>query len=502
MSKVQSLLDKGQRTPDTGLRAVDELTNKSATALAALIRSRVVSPVEVMDAHLRRIEAINPRLNAIVTLAPDAPQQAREAESALMRGEIKGPLHGVPVTVKDTIDTRGLRTTCGSRLRATHVPAVDATAVERLKAAGAIVLGKTNASEMALTYEADNPVFGRTNNPHDLSLTPGGSSGGEAAAISACLSPAGLGSDLMGSIRVPAHFCGVVGLKPTTGRIPCAGHTPPATGALSLGAVIGPMARRVEDLSLLLSVLSGLSAAESVSAPKGEKIEKASVLRGCRIAWYASDGVAPVNQETLAALQRVAHVLSEAGLNVKEERPPGIERGPELWSRLFSRAASGYLQRFYDGQENLAGADARFLIAAAAAADSAPPTLDDFLNAWNERDCLRDALVRWMDETPLIVAPVGASQAFEHGARKIKIGEQSLSVFRAFSYAQTYNVFGLPAVSVPAGRTRAGLPVGVQIIGRPFAEETVLAAAAIVEAALGGWIQPEESMNAATMNDE
>jgi Asp-tRNA(Asn)/Glu-tRNA(Gln) amidotransferase A subunit family amidase len=469
---------------------LDELTNKSATKLAAMIRSREVSPVEVMEAHLRRIEALNPKLNAIVTLASDALERAREAEAMLMRrGEMKGALHGVPVTVKDTIDTQGLRTTCGSALYAGRVPPVDAEAVARLKAAGAIVLGKTNTAEMALTYEASNPVFGRTANPHDLRLTAGGSSGGEAAAIGACLSPAGLGSDLMGSIRVPAHFCGIVGLKPTTARVPSAGHTPPAIGALSLGAVVGPLARRVEDLSLLLNALAETNASQSVYAPAERKTESAIELRGCRVAWYASDGVSPVNQETVKALQSAARALDEAGLIVREERPPGVERGPQLWSALFSRAALNYLRRAYEGQENLAGPDAQFLLSAA---HSQTQTLDDYLRAWNERDYLRGELIRWMEETPLIVAPVGASGAFEHGARKILVGEQSVSIFRAFSYSQTYNVYGLPAISIPAGRTSAGLPVGVQIIGRPFAEETVLAAASIVEAALGGWLPPPD----------
>lgn len=454
-----------------------------------MIRARAVSPVEVMEAHLRRVEALNPRLNAIVTLAPDALERAREAETSVMRGEMKGLLHGVPVTIKDTIDTKNLLTTCGSALRARHVPAIDAPAVKRLKAAGAIVLGKTNVAEMALTYEASNAVFGSTSNPHDLRLTSGGSSGGEAAAISCGLSPAGLGSDLMGSIRVPAHFCGIAGLKPTAGRVPCAGHTPPATGALSLGAVIGPMARRIEDLSLLLNVLTGLNATESVSAPMKQMPEETpDLLRGCRVAWYAFDGVSPVNEETLAAVQRVARALDAAGLFVEEQRPPGVERTPELWSRLFSRAALNYLRQAYKGHENLASADARFLLSIAAAAT--PPKPDDFQEAWNERDYLRAELVRWMNETPLIIAPVGSIQAFEHGARKVRIGDDELSIFGAFSYAQTYNVFGLPAVSVPAGRTREGLPVGVQIIGRPFAEETVLAAASIVEAELGGSTPP------------
>src|SRR5712691_49452 len=234
----------------------EELTTKSATELAALIRSRAVSPVEVVEAHLRRIERINPSLNAIVTVSADALEQARVAEAALMSGEI-GPLLGLPLTVKDTIDTKGLRTTSGSRLRANHFPDRDATVVARLKAAGAIILGKTNTAEMAIPYETNNPVFGRTNNPHDLNRTAGGSSGGEAAAIAAGLSPAGIGSDLSGSIRVPAHFCGIAGLKPTIGLAPMDGHTPSATGLLSVGACIGPMARTVADLSLLFRVIAG-----------------------------------------------------------------------------------------------------------------------------------------------------------------------------------------------------------------------------------------------------
>lgn len=467
---------------------MDELVNHSATKLAAMIRGREVSPVEVMKAHLRRIEALNPRLNAVVTLAPDALARAREAEEALMRGDVSGALHGVPVTVKDTIDTAGLRTTCGSALRADYVPAVDATAVARLKAAGAIVLGKTNVAEMAMTYEADNPVFGRTNNPHNLSLTSGGSSGGEAAAISCGLSPAGIGSDLMGSIRVPAHFCGVVGLKPTTGRVPCEGHTPPATGTLSLGAVIGPLARRIEDLSLLLNVLTGFNEREALSAPLAQASAKVFELRGWRVAWYAFDGVSPVSEETVETVKSAASALGEAGLVVEERRPVGVERAPALWAKLFSRAALNYLRQVYSGQEHMAGADAQFLLSASA--DAELPTVDDFLDAWNERDQLRAELLRWMNETPLIVAPVGATHAFEHGTRRVQVAGQSLSVFRAFSYSQTYNVFGLPSVSVPAGRTREGLPIGVQIIGKPFAEESVLAAAAIIEASLGGWLPP------------
>jgi amidase len=468
---------------------MDELTRHSATRLVELMRARAVSPVEVVEAHLRRIEDLNPGLNAIVTLAPDAISRAREAEAAIMRGDAIGPLHGVPLTVKDTIETQGLRTTSGSLMRAQFIPGEDAPSVARLKKAGAILLGKTNVAEMAMSYEADNPIFGHTNNPHDLTRTPGGSSGGEAAAIAARLSPAGVGSDLMGSIRVPAHFCGIVGLKPTTGRVPIAGHFPLATGPFSLGAALGPMARRVEDLSLLFGVMAGLNSSGSMSVPTDTaRHQDGPDLRGCRVAWYADDRVTPVTKGTRQAVEAAAHALDEAGLAVDEERPPGVERGQDLWSALFARAALCHLRELYAGNEEKAGAFARFILASARRA--APPALDEFINAWTERDRLRAALVKWMDGTPLIIAPVGAISAFEHGARKVMVGDQSLSIFRAFSYSQTYNVFGLPSVCVPAGRSREGLPVGVQIVGRPFAEESVLAAARIIEAATGGWQPP------------
>src|SRR6266498_6008400 len=236
---------------------MDELTNQSATRLLEMMSRREVSPVEVVQAQLRRIEKLNPTLNAIVTIAPDVLSKASEAEAAISRGESKGGLMGLPITIKDTIETGGLRSTSGSSRRAQFIPERDAPAVARLKAAGAIILGKTNTAEMAMDYTADNPVFGRTNNPYDLSRTPGGSSGGEAAAIASCMSPGGIGSDLAGSIRIPTHFCGVVGLKPTVGRVPGAGQFPPAIGPYSLGAVIGPMARSMNDLRLLFNVLAG-----------------------------------------------------------------------------------------------------------------------------------------------------------------------------------------------------------------------------------------------------
>jgi len=465
----------------------EELTAKSATELAALIRSRALSPIEVVEAHLRRIERINPPLNAIVTLAGDAQDRARNAESALTGGEKIGPLHGVPLTVKDTIDTKSLRTTSGSRLLANNIPKRDATVVARLKSAGAIILGKTNTSEMAAYYEADNPVFGRANNPHNPLMTPGGSSGGEAAAIAACLSPAGIGSDLAGSIRLPAHFCGIAGLKPTTGRVPVDGHTPAVEGSLSLGASIGPMARSVADLALLFSVIAD-------DSPLKKNHEHATGLQGLRAAWYVSDGVAPVDEEIARAVERAAGALRDAGLGIEQAKPPGISQGLGLWLELFSRFVSKQLSEFYRGREAAAGRQVAAMIARDSAEDASMAgkiaEAERLAKAVVERERLREELLRWMKTTPLIIAPVGATCAWPHGTERVTVRGESISVFRAFSYSQTFNVFGLPSVVVPAGRSAGGLPIGVQVIGRPFAERTVLAAAEIIEQALGGWQRP------------
>jgi amidase len=459
---------------------MDELTNQSATRLLEMINRREVSPVEVVQAQLRRIEKLNPTLNAIVTIASDVISKASEAEAAISRGESNGGLMGLPVTIKDTIETGGLRSTSGSSRRAQFIPERDAPAVARLKAAGAIILGKTNTAEMAMDYTADNPVFGRTNNPHDVARTPGGSSGGEAAAIAACLSPAGLGSDLAGSIRIPSHFCGIVGLKPTTGRVPGAGQCPPSIGPYTLGSAIGPMARRVEDLGLLFAALTGTSTT-SLEKTRND-------MRGLRAAWYADDEVAPVTKETRQAVEDAARVLADAGLIIEHSRPRHVERGYDLWLKLFSRASVVQLRDVYSGHEEEGGGFVSWRLATAD--EAPPPTLDEYIRSWMERDRLRAELIEWMERIPLIVAPIGSTPALEHDASKVTVEGQTFGVFRAFSYAQTFNVFDLPCVSVPAARSSEGLPIGVQIIGRPFAEDEVLAAASIVEEALGGWQPP------------
>jgi amidase len=443
------------------------IVDESLTRIAELIRSGAVLPVEVAEAHLDQIGKLNPHLNAIVTLAPDVLDKAKEAESALQRGGLVGPLHGVPVTIKDTIETAGLLSTSGSKLRADYIPAKDAPAVARLKAAGAIILGKTNASEMAMDYTADNLVFGRTNHPLDASLTPGGSSGGEAAAIATHMSPGGLGSDLAGSIRVPAHFCGIAGLKPGTGRVPGEGQFPPSSGPYSLGAVIGPLARTVGDLRSLFRVIANSEGPRSTT-PKD-----------ICVAWYVDDGVAPVTQETKAAVESVVSSLSDAGFITEERRAPHVERANELWLKVFSRASVVQLRKAYAARESEGGSFVKWRLSSAD--DTPPASLDEYIAAWMERDQLRAELIDWMETTPILVCPVGSTPAYKHDTLKVTLDGVSIGAFRAFSYSQAFNLFDLPVVTIPAGKSKEGLPIGVQIVGRPFAEDLILDVAEIVE---------------------
>jgi Asp-tRNA(Asn)/Glu-tRNA(Gln) amidotransferase A subunit family amidase len=462
--------------------AVEELLSKSVTELRALIASRAISSTELVQVFLRRIDDFNPSLNAIVTVASDVLDQARQCDAKFAAGSATGPLHGVPLTIKDTIATKGIRTTIGSPLFANNVPRQDAAVVTRLKTAGAIILGKTNTPEMAIPYETDNPVFGRTNNPGDSSRTPGGSSGGEAAAIAAKLSPAGVGSDLAGSIRVPAHFCGIAGLKPTTGSVSMDGHVPHAAGPLSMGACIGPMARSVADLALLFGVMS--------NQPEAKSNESLSMLEGERVAWYTDDGVAPVTAEVANAVRSAAKFLADAGFDVREELAPSMSEASRLWVELFSQAASEQIRSHYRGREHDAGP----LVSALFRSHQPQTTFEEKIRtaetlakAVVERERRREDLLRWMNETSLIVAPVSATAAFAHGAMRVEVNGESISVFRSCSYAQAANVFGLPAAVVPVARSKEGLPIGVQVIGRPSDDRAVLTAAAIIEQSAGYW---------------
>src|ERR1700722_19113753 len=328
----------------------------SAGEIATQIRRKEVSPVEVARAHLDRIERLNPSLNAFIDYQPEAVLvQARVAEKAILRGEDLGPLHGVPLSIKSSIDVAGHRCEAGSRLRAGRVAAVDAPLVTRLRAAGAVILGVTNAPELLMAWETDNLLYGRTNNPWDLSRTAGGSSGGEAAAIAAGLSAGGGGSDGGGSIRVPAHFCGICGLKPTPGRIPSTGHFPKAGGPFALLGVVGPMARTVADLQILFQAMAGSDDGDPASAPvaissqfsvlssqkdssplpaasgqKEQGQDPNSWMLNTAIGFFEDDGRTPVTEETREAVRYAALLLMSSGFRVDAFRPEGLEVARQL----------------------------------------------------------------------------------------------------------------------------------------------------------------------------
>lgn len=466
---------------------MSELIFNSATKLAEMIRNKQVSPVEVVEAHIRRIEEVNPKLNAFVTTTFErARGEARSAELRITRGESVGPLHGVPVSIKDTFETAGVRTVAGSRLLEDHIPDRDAPVVARLKRAGAIILGKTNVPEFAMDFRSENLVFGRTSNPWDLGRVPGGSSGGEAAAIASGCSPAGVGSDLGGSIRVPSHFCGIVGLKPTPGRVPVTGHIPVCVGPFALGNSNGPLARRIEDLGLMLTVLAGFDAGDPQSAPVPVRDYRQIDPRKLRVMWYTSDGFAPVTQATRQTVERAAKALADRGLELAERRPAGIERAFELWYGFLGQAGVPGIVKMYEGREELMGP-----LMQALKAIVQPQTNEQFLDAWTGRDVLRASVVTEMMDYPIILAPVAAIPAFEHDHKGgFTVEGHEVEYLAAFSYTMTFNVLGLPGAVVPCGRSPEGLPIGVQIVGRPFEEETVLAVAAVLEEALGGYQRP------------
>src|SRR3989441_11728733 len=293
---------------------MNDLTFLPAVQMAEQIRHRKISPVELVEAHLRKIKKLNPVLNAFVQVdAEGAFRQAREAEVAVRRGAKLGALHGVPVSIKSSIEVAGFRCEAGTKLRQGTVASQDAPLVSRLRDAGAIILGTTNTPELLMAWETNNLLYGRTNNPWDLTRTPGGSSGGEAAAIASGMSAAGVGSDGGGSIRVPAHFSGICGLKPTPGRVPATGPFPASVGPFALLGVVGPMARTVRDLQLMFEAAAGPDNFDPNAAPVAPRLFDAASLRQTRIGYFEDDGRTPVTAETRRVIQRAVQILRGAG---------------------------------------------------------------------------------------------------------------------------------------------------------------------------------------------
>ena len=467
-----------------------ELTFLSAVSMAEQVRLKKLSPVELVSAHLARIERLNPRINAFVQVdAEGARRQARAAEDAVARGEKLGPLHGVPLSIKSSIEVEGLRCEAGTKLRAGFVAGQEAPLVSRLRKAGAIILGTTNAPELLMAWETDNLLYGRTNNPWDLSRTPGGSSGGEAAAIAAGCSAGGVGSDGGGSIRVPAHFSGICGLKPTPGRIPATGHFPASVGPFALLGVVGPMARTIEDLKVLFEVMQGPDDGDPSSAPVPVRWLQREDLKKLRIGYFEDDGRTPVTVETRAALRTAAEALTRAGFRVEPFRPEGLEQARRLWWQLFGIAGGMLLGPMTSGRE----ADLSPVLKQFSSWVAAEPTHtgQTLLDTWIKRDVIRMEIFFQMREYHVLLCPVAAIPAFRHGERSWNIDGQIVEYLDAWSYTEWFNLLGTPAAAVPFGRSKEGLPIGVQIVARPWEEELVLAVAAELETQRGAWQAPE-----------
>jgi Asp-tRNA(Asn)/Glu-tRNA(Gln) amidotransferase A subunit family amidase len=466
-----------------------DLTFLPAVEMARQIREKKISPVELAEAHLAKIERLNPKLNAYVQVdTARVLREAQEAEAAVMRGGVLGPLHGVPISIKSSIEVAGMKCEAGTRLRAGFIATQDAPLVARLKTAGAIVVGVTNTPEMLMAWETDNLLYGRTNSPWDLERTPGGSSGGEAAAISSGMSAGGVGSDGGGSIRVPAHFSGICGLKPTPGRIPSTGHYPPSGGPFALIGVVGPMARTVDDLKALFEVMQGPDDGDTCAAPVPLQWPADDEVKRLKIGYFEDDGRTPVTPEIRQAVRSAAEALRRAGFQVEPFRPEGLEEARLLWRKFFVKMGGMLIRPMFDGREQDANPMLKqYLDWSAAESELGGPAL---LDAWIRRDAVRASFLAQMRQHPILLCPPAAIPAFRHGERSWIVEGRTVHYLDAWSYTEWFNLLGNPAAVVPVSYSHEGLPIGVQIVGLPWQEEHVLTVAAALENRCQAWRIP------------
>jgi len=457
------------------------VTQQPAFELLALLRTKQISALELAEEYIRQIERLNPQVNALVDFDPERVRaQALASDNS---SDNLGPLAGLPVTVKSSISTAGYRCEIGSLVNRGNIPTRDATVVARLRMAGAVILGTTNCPEYLMAYVTENRLHGRTNNPWNLDYTPGGSSGGESAAIAAGMSAGGLGSDSGGSVRVPAHFTGICSLKPTPGRIPGDGHLPPCVGPFSFLGAIGPMARTIGDVALLFTALSGQDPVDPVSPPVELRKPTLDEIKRLPIGYFEDDGLVPVTPDTRKAIQDAAQALRKQGVEVRPFRLQGLEQARKLWELFFVRCGAMFEEPLVRGHEDELSQVFRDFLARAHAAP--PLTAEELLNAWAEADIIRGKLLTQMQEFLLLLCPVCSVPAFRHGERSWTIDGQQVEYLGAMCYSQWFNLLAAPAAVVPVGRSPEGLPIGVQVVGRPNQDEVVLKVASVIDCAFG-----------------
>ena len=466
------------------MRAIARLSTEE---LAERIRARESSSREVVQACLDLIESRNPALNAIVTIdAEHALNHAREADEATSRGERWGPLHGVPFTLKDVFATAGLRMTAGHPPLAEYRPQQDSTVAARLKAAGAILIGKTNVPQLAMSLQTNNAIFGRTNNPWNLERTPGGSSGGAAAAVAAGLVPFDIGSDMSGSIRIPAHFCGIYGFKPTSNRVSGAGHIPPPPDAPRLDrqlASYGPLTRGIDDLELLTSILVGSDGVDTEVSPVPWRKAPRRNPRQLRVLWRSVWPGVPTACAVQKAVERTAQALSAAGAEV-EEGDPGFTRTElmDVWGDYFPMVSNAIME--------IMGMSLPVKVAA-----NNPLGLADWMRVVDRRDRLIQGIDRTLTNCfDMFLCPAAILNAFEHSPPRSPFSADGEMVDTRFvdHYLFPFNLLGNPAVVIPAGTDEDHLPIGLQLVGARFHDEELLACARAVDEVVGGYRAPPD----------
>lgn len=483
---------------------ITELIWASAIDLASAIRQRQVSAVEVIQAHLDHIAAVNPALNAIVTLdEAGALLQARAADEALARGMSVGPLHGVPFTVKDALETTGILTTSGFPPLKKYQPAKDAPVVARLRGAGGILIGKTNLPLLTNDYQTSNPIFGRTNNPWGLERTPGGSSGGGAAAVAAGLTPLDLASDVGGSIRLPAHYCGVIGLKPTGNRTPMTGHIPPLPGnarGLRHLATIGLLARSIKDTWLGLRIIAGPDEVQS-QVPPVPLADVTSLPSPLRIAWTACWPQAAIETELQQGIERLARNLAASGYVVEQTQPAGFDlfHACALYGELFAAELSSALP------PEVVESETQKLGRAHASESSEPytrgyaqgitATLRRYTALLHERDHLIRQIEQFLDQWDVWICPSGPTAAIAHcpPGTPIRINGQSWPYLAQGWVHLPFSLTHQPSITIPVGLTQEGLPYGVQLVGRRWAEASLFAIAEVIASAIPALPKPPHS---------
>ena len=452
-----------------------------AAVLAEAIAAGAISAAETVDACLAAIESVNGELNAVVQAVPDrARAEAIAADERLAAGDDVGPLHGVPVTIKDCFATEGIVTTVGTTGLASFVPDEDDVTVARLRRAGAIVVGKTNCPELLMGFESDNLVYGRTVNPFDSARTCGGSSGGEAAIVAAGASPLGLGSDSGGSLRVPAHFCGIPTLKPTHGRVPITSAVFPSTGPFSRLRAVGTLAPTVDDLVLGLRVLAGPDGRDPWAAPVPLPDPAGVDVGALRVAVYADDDVGPATPETVAAVEVAGVALEKAGAAVEAALLPVANEAIELYTGILGGDGGAGLRRVLEAVGTTEPSPLIANMLALVSANVQPASqYADTLARW---DRFRLRAMEFLDDYDVILSPVAAVPALAHGT--------TFEHLNAFGYVFTHNLTGWPAAVVRAGTSPEGLPIGVQIAAAPWREDRALAVARRLESALGPFSPP------------